>query len=336
MMACFPDPVATASLYCSGALDLAVSRAFAPCWSDLRADGLNGECYPWMLRYARGGEHLKLRFHAPLESAPAVRRRLAERVEAFFAEIGPATAGDRHVEPQAPPIDPEDEEEGEPADRSLRWTTCRRSPLIFGASPFVEDESYVTRFTRCLGAATLRSFSTLSSDGADGPAFRTRYATLFELVDEALGELDLGPDRRLAYLAFHRDWLVRVVVAHSPAPAAMVRKVLDRFDLQIERRQAAGPTAGETDAASPVGEPGPWPWGPTVAAFFARAGELAARAEGRIEPFAPEAVFAPLFKMLHAVANGLGMNPLNEGLVHHELLARAGGGDGHREVRLTP
>ena len=147
------DPVLAASLYADRGLDGLVYGVAAPLLARLREAGPAGGWSLWVVRYARGGEHLKVRLHGPAEEVPAVRRLVEEAAAAHFAALPPADpALERITRPDAPAIDPEDEPAGERPDRSLAWTTYRRSPVSLGPPRFLDDDGYAARVTAALAA----------------------------------------------------------------------------------------------------------------------------------------------------------------------------------------
>src|SRR4051812_36808733 len=64
-VAAFPDPIISANLYDFRRLDRVIARFVVPFLLAAEAKALDQPFYLWMLRYLRGGEHLKIRVHAP-------------------------------------------------------------------------------------------------------------------------------------------------------------------------------------------------------------------------------------------------------------------------------
>ncbi|MFS8064935.1 MAG: lantibiotic dehydratase C-terminal domain-containing protein, partial [Byssovorax sp.] len=148
-----PDPLLTANVYCAGRLDHVLHRGVAPFWRRLREGHAEQQAYLWCVRYPRGGEHLKIRVHAPEARSSALRSSLEAAVSDALAELGAATTATAPPRPDgALPIDVEDEGTEAHADPSFLWTHYRRSAVSFGGGPLLDDDRYVALFTRCLGA----------------------------------------------------------------------------------------------------------------------------------------------------------------------------------------
>src|SRR6476661_446290 len=110
----FPDPALTANVYCSGRLDTVIFGAVAPFWRELRPHDPGRLGHLWLMRYGKGGEHLKIRFHGPESCRPLIRGRLEERVTAFLGSLEPAAEPAPPARERAPAIDVEDAAENHP------------------------------------------------------------------------------------------------------------------------------------------------------------------------------------------------------------------------------
>ncbi|HEU4559386.1 MAG TPA: lantibiotic dehydratase C-terminal domain-containing protein, partial [Longimicrobium sp.] len=148
-----PDPVLTASVFCDGLLDEVIHGAVEPFRQALRREAPGWKGGIWMVRYARGGMHLKLRLHGPGAGGTRARELLKESVDAFFATLPPRDSeAPRVARAELPAIDDEDRAEGHP-DRSLLWTTYNRSHVNLGPDVFLDDDAYVARMCTALAAA---------------------------------------------------------------------------------------------------------------------------------------------------------------------------------------
>ena len=58
--------------------------------------------------------------------------------------------------------------------------------------------------------------------------------------------------------------------------------------------------------------------------------------DDRLDPFAEDAAFNPLFKALHGLANQLGLKWLDEAYSYHLLLRATPDGARHDRIALTP
>jgi len=83
----FPDPTLTASLYCAGRLDDLVHVVLGPVWSALREGEAGGSSYLWFMRYGRGGEHLKIRFHGPPAASAGLASLLPRAAATYFSSL---------------------------------------------------------------------------------------------------------------------------------------------------------------------------------------------------------------------------------------------------------
>src|SRR5512133_161067 len=134
-----PDPLLTANVYCAGRLDDVLLRGVAPFWRGVRAEHPEQQAYLWFVRYLRGGEHLKVRLHAPEAMREALRSSFEAAVRSHLATL--ATLGSAPAAAAAPrsdgalPIDVEDEGAEAHPDPSFLWTHYQRSAVSFGGGP---------------------------------------------------------------------------------------------------------------------------------------------------------------------------------------------------------
>jgi hypothetical protein len=282
----------------------------------------------WTLRYAKRGEHLKVRVHAPEGERERLRREIEERAASALAALAPLPAEQRLSRSDSPPIDAEDSLPDEAPDLAFEWTGYRRSPVTLGGEPFPRDDEYVARFTRCLGAGTDVVLAALPPAFGDELPHRLRQTTLLKSLLNAFAALEWPAERRREYLDFHRDWLLRYLLARSNADlerGGIPAETLARFDAKaaampqvlaaLSRIAAAGGEAAADDGAT-----GGW-----AGAVRQLAADVEARLDQpayRIDPFTDELVFPPLFKAFHGLSNQLGLNMPEEAFAHH-LLSRA-------------
>ncbi len=145
----YSDPVLTASLYCAGRLDEVLHQVVAPSWRTIRQLDRDAGAYLWTVRNAEGGEHLEVCLHGPESLAVPARALLQRAADAFFADD----------------------------DCSLVWTRYRRSHVALGGGPFLDDDGYVGRITRCLAAGCERVLL-LEPDATGKIPQRLRQVTL--------------------------------------------------------------------------------------------------------------------------------------------------------------
>ena len=339
-----PDPLFSANLYLSGYLDQAVEEVALPFWQSLqegRGAGLSAQL--WLMRYARRGEHLKFRIFAPEADRARLRGKLDEIATAFLArrpEADPETTR-RHRE-TAPPIDLEDDGPGLHPDGTLLWTTYRRSAVSLGEEPLTSDDRYVAHLVGCLSRATDLMLTRMVAEGSGPLNHQQAQGLLVQAVVQALGVWRPDRPERSRYLRYHRDWLLRALARRSARGTAepQLQRVVDRFN---DRLRSLGPKIGKLRTALEVpdeaaGEAPPGRgWSHALARLRTHLDRDLRWPKRALDPFAPEPGSVPLFKVLHGLANQLGLTPLNEAFTHHLLLV-AGAGDEVLgwPVRLVP
>jgi hypothetical protein len=318
----FPDPVVAANVYCDGRLDELIHGALAPLHRALAAEP-QGLGRLWFVRYPRRGEHLKVRLHGPEAAAARLRELLAGSVEACFAALPAAPERERKEARELPPIDAADDAEGLHADRSLLWTVYQRSYITLGGKPFLDDDRYAALFTTTLARGCDAVLAALRPN-ADGQfAHGPRQNALFKLVLGGLAAAGFGAAEAAAYLAYHRDWLVRFLVARANAGTEKRQELLAQFDQRAERMGAALDPLRATAAATLGGELAGLDddaWRGAVRGLFGYVAGFRDDPAYLLDPFATDVAFSPLFKAFHGIANQLGLTMLNEGLAYHLLL----------------
>lgn len=340
----FPDPLVTANLYGAGRVDEILERCIALLREEMMRLDSGGSTYLWTMRYARGGEHLKVRLHGPPALEPDLRDALVRTAERFLASLGEPAAPAVFAAPEGqevPPIDPEDEAAQGHPDRSLLLTTYRRSQISLGGGPFLRDDRYVAIVTRALGEGCEMALSTLQA-GANGQvSFRARQTALLKAIIGALAATRWPPDKRVAYLAYHRNWLIRYLLARSRQGAERAAELLAQFarnvasmaGLQAIERVVATQWSTESaqgqGARSPEAAQTPAPgdaWHCEIDDLVRHVPTLADQPDFLVDPFALDPAFPAVFKVLHGLANQLGLTPINESFAHHLILHVAGGG----------
>ncbi len=319
----YPDPFLTANLYCRGCLDALIHQVIHPFWLETAPQREGRGAYLWILRYGRGGEHLKVRVHGPESLRPALRTSLEAKADLFFTR-SQALSGTPSAPGQslAPPIDLEDLDPEHP-DRTLLWTTYQRSPIVLGAPPLSGDTRYVAFFTRCLG---LGCEAVLSSFRSGPPLPGRRQATLWSLVASGVSALWPDLEDRVRYLTYHRDWLIRTPVLRMRLGTRKAREILARYDTAAAgldlKRQAALQSLLQrrTDPAAEGSGKAQGSWLQSLLDLHDDMGRFVGKPEYSIDPLAIGPVYPVVFKVFHGLANQLGMSPLNEGLAYHLML----------------
>jgi hypothetical protein len=323
-----PDPLLSANLYCESLLDELIQGAVVPFWNEVRRRDPERRARLWLVRYARGGEHLKLRLHGPAELGPEMRELLTAATESYLASLGPpGPEREGRERLDVPPIDEEDQTDHAHPDRTLLWTHYRRSHVSLPAKPYLLDDEFVALFTACLGEAGERALDALANAGSPVTT-QARQTALLKGLISGLGALGFQPAEGASYLAYHRDWLIRFTLQRNGADPGKARETLAYFDTQVSKmKPAIDRLRGAVQAAwTGASQPGSTdPWRSALAGLMtwvsARRGDPAYH----IDPYAQDPVFAPFFKVFHGFANALGLTALDEGFTHHMLLQAAGG-----------
>lgn len=325
----FPDPALTANIYCSGRLDTVIFRAVAPFWRELLSLDPEGLCFLWLMRYGKGGEHLKVRVHGPESLRPLLRENLEEKVTALLDSL-PEGATPLANRERAPAIDAEDEG-GDHPDRTFVWTSYRRSHVSLGGRPFLSDDRYVALFTRCLAAGCERVLAL--EPGASGVlGHPVRQRALLTALIAGLAALGFSAGKRADYLAYHRDWLLRFALpVEERCESEPVEQLHRRLDEQIARmgeslqplRRAADAGWNGSKGAGVLEDDPDAGWRRSLADLLGYIAPLCRDPDYRLDPFASDPVFAPVFKVFHGFANQLGLKRMDEAFAHHVLLRLA-------------
>lgn len=335
-----PDPRLAASLYCAGRLDRVIHEVVAPFQRELRGIDVNGSYQLWMLRYSRGGEHLKIRVHGPPQHGPFLRERLDSVAQKFLAELS-NSAEPVSRRTGAPAVDEADLEEGGHQDRTLVWTIHRRSPVVLGDPALLGDDTYVARFTACLGAGCEAVLNAFEPDSTGKVSFRRRQSILSRLLMAGVGAVFPTLSEQRAFLAYHRNWVVRSLILRAGASLEKAQAVLERFRAEAERMGPGG-LAPLTKLVDSLVIPGR-KISPYEAAWCSSLTELRSFLDPLnrdlgfdVDPFAEGLLFPTLFKVFQGVANPLGVSPLNEALTHDLLLRATGEDDFVERFKLIP
>jgi hypothetical protein len=340
------DPIVSANVYCSGRLSEVIHRAVAPFWTELKRSGDADSIYLWIMRYAKCGDHLKIRLHGPAWRRQRMLNLLAGALESYLGSLGP---GDPAV-PQktasfATPIDEDDFAESDYPDRTYRWTRYLRSPVSLGFAPYLHDDGYVSLLTVCLSRGTEILFARLKT-GQDGQASHQEVQRILLLALVAgLSALPLTWDERLLYIAYHRDWLLRALLKRPGGSGGPERaeQLLARLEAEAAKQQSAlGRLAELAYACCRDGVASEWDgdlaaWRGALCRFARYLEPRCGALSHHVDPFAEAAIFPPLFKVMHGFANQLGLKHIDEAFAYHLLLAAVAPPEiRSRVVRLIP
>ncbi|HET6231942.1 MAG TPA: lantibiotic dehydratase C-terminal domain-containing protein [Longimicrobiaceae bacterium] len=321
-----PDPILTANLYSAGGLDELLHGVVRPFRDRLAEADPDGEWSVWGVRYARRGEHLKLRVHGPASHRGLAERLLGEAANAHFAALAPADPElPRLSRNDAPAVDAEDEGGGDLPDRTLLLTTYRRSPVTLGPQPLPDDDGYAARATLCLARGADLVLDGLQPDATGKFPGAARQKLLLRAVIGALAGARFSPALRESYLGYHRDWLLRFSLNSEQARVDLV----GHYDSRVE---AMGPGAAQIGRAAEAqwgAEPGAAPggawgaWREAVADLVAYMERFRGDPAYDVDPFAADVAFPGVFKVLHGLANQAGVKMTDEAWTHHLVLRAA-------------
>ncbi|GMU07989.1 lantibiotic dehydratase C-terminal domain-containing protein [Corallococcus caeni] len=324
------DPALSANLYCDHHLDALLQQAIAPFWSELREDGHLRHAALWFTRYTRRGEHLKLRLHLPVERVPWARERLEAAAARFFGSLKDVPLPERNPPSFAPPIDVEDQPTTNAPDRSLLWTTFRRSPVVLGTERYLQDSRHAGLFAQALSASAEVVLTQLMPEVPRPTYARKRQSLLIQMLIAALGETAFTAAQWQAYLEYHHGWLLRHLLSNKESSTFTRESILAEFDQRALQMQPAIDALSATMAVELKQGPGSVPpdhelsdWRTSVRAFFQHAATYRGHADYDVDPYTGDFAFLPLFKLLHGCANQFGFRVNNELYTHHLLLLAA-------------
>jgi hypothetical protein len=334
--AAFPDPLLSANVYATRRLDQIIARLAVPFLHAAEAIDPSQSFYLWVLRYARCGEHLKLRVHGPDSLRGSFGRLLEAAFEAYHAsqdfaeEILPLSP--RPTPPR--PMDLEDQAQlDDYSNGTFLLTRYQRSPIVFGAPALCQDDGYVARFTRCLGQAFGIIVESFELDETGNLPHRRRQALLLRVLAIGLPAIFPLEEDLHKYIAYHRDWLVRARTLALRGRMALARQTLDRYDVETVR--TASSLTGIQDLLRAPGAMSlrEEEWRRSLVALRSY---LQGALPANPDPFVPGPLFPSLFKVFHCVANQIGLTSLNEGLAWHLLLRALKGNEDRDSFRLVP
>lgn len=322
------DPIVTANIYCSRHIDDLLRDAVAPFRSAMH-DELNGHGFLWFYRYGKRGEHLKLRLHAPEPRREALQASLEQTISRFLVAIADAPPVQRISKSALPPVDVEDAMDEDYPDRSMLWTSYRRSPVIVGDPIYVQDDHHMALFTRVAAASADFLLGEVLPASREPTYLQRRQNSFLKLIIAGMAATDFAAATWPVYFTYHRDWLIRHLVAQSPlgvdaaAISAEIEGHLDkaRGALPALARIMAAQRAEARDGGAPSGLLGAW--SAAVREFFEYVRWYRGRAEYDRDPYTGDHSFLPLFKVFHACGNQFGLRISNEAYLHHLLLQAA-------------
>ena len=309
----------SASIYADGLLDEVLSRVIGPYRTE--AADVSGFLV-WAARSPINGEHIKVRIHGEERDRDPLKCALERHARRYFESM-PAPAPPRAKNESVQP-DPDEELHESPPDRTIVWTTFRRVPILMPGAPWIEDDCFAGLHFRCLAGGLDLVLAAIAA-GTFAPS--GRLGLLARALVSGLAALELAePDQASCYLHYHRDWLLRFFLKDAHGQAEW----LEESDARARRASAtvshlAALACERWGAGMPLVE-GERVWTGPLADLGAYIRAFRGQAAYRIDPFASDITFPPVFKALHVLANQMGLHPLQEAHVYHLLIQAVEGG----------
>jgi hypothetical protein len=226
-------------------------------------------------------------------------------------------------------VDAEDAIDEDHPDRSMLWTTYRRSPVVVGDPIYAGDDRHMALFTRAAAAAADFLLDEVLPGSREPTYLQRRQNSFLKLIIAGVAATDFPAASWPVYFTYHRDWLVRHLVAQSPLgvdAAAIDAEINGHLDkvrgaLPALARIMAAQRAEAGGRGAPRGPLGGWTC--AVQEFFAHVAGYRGRPEYDRDPYTGDHSFLPLFKLFHLCANQLGLRISNEAYLHRLLLEAA-------------
>lgn len=309
-----PDPLLTASLYASGAIDEAITGWIVPLRARLLSlEGDSGR-YLWLWRHTRHGEHLKLRIHADPGKRAELSQAVEETARGFLAKLQPHEPSAPSRSASRPPIDADEDSEPLPRDRSFRFTQYLRQAPILGNPLLQADDEYTDRFCRCSGFGHHWFLDELGTSGWSRELPATWFTIFFATAIEVAG---IAPG---SCLRTYRDWLIRLPLLKMKS----TQQHADAWTLKLQQRSSAWDSGGFEDLPSALERASGTmaaAWREALVSLFDYARIHAETPAFERDPFARTILDLPLAKVLLALANALGLSMFDQAVLVHRLLA---------------
>jgi hypothetical protein len=323
-----PDPIITANIYCSRYIDDLLRDAVAPYRIAMR--DTNDDSFLWFFRYGKRGEHLKLRVHAPAARRDVLRANLEQTISRFLESIADAPLPAKRISKSAlPSVDAEDALDDDYPDRSLLWTTYRRSPVIVGDPIYAQDDRHMTLFTRALAASADFLLAEVLPASREPGYLQHRQSSFLKLIIAGIASTGLETTQWSVYFRYHHDWLIRHLLSQVSLgvdAAALNAELTGHVDkvrgaIPALARIMTAHQAERHGGNAPSGRLATWRG--AVHDFFSFVQRYRGRPEYDRDPYTDDHSFLPLFKVLHACANQLGFRISNEAFLYRLLIEAA-------------
>jgi hypothetical protein len=323
------DPIVTANIYCKGRIDELLLDGVRGFRDDIHRSYQTDSVLLWSMRYRRGGEHLKVRVHAPDSLADTLRSMLTRHLEKFIASSDSVDGASGNLTGALDlPIDLNDACDSDYTDRQLLWTQYVRSHVSFGGNPFLDNDDYVRRFVTCLSSGTDLILTGLRLNAKKQISNISRQMLLWRLLLEMFAAFRMPKEEAAIYLSYHRDWLIRFTILKLGAESEKSTDVLASFNQHISRLEPPIRSTLRSMVKSVLDLDGcfapsthPSDWQSSLKQLADYLSTLVSDPIYHIDPHARKPQYAVWFKILHGTANQIGLLLLDEALAHHILLS---------------
>jgi len=233
-----------------------------------------------------------------------VRKELAETLTAGLETEDRVREQGRLGRPDDPAIDVEDYSVAERSDWSLVWSTYRRSPVVFGGGRLLEDSEYVNKCVICFASSARVVLDALQKKRRTKDLYLSKLQLMLEILTQARAAVDDDIVWWRAYAKYHRDLLLRYVAVRATGDLRHYAALQGALTAHAAKRSITGavPTEKTVESISA--------WGASlrdIAAYVRDSTDVEI-----IEPNASDCLQPIVFKIIHIVANQLGLRILDE------------------------
>jgi hypothetical protein len=313
----FVHPIFSANIYASGLLDDALARGCFPFLLEQRRNHACSVAHMWVVRSGFGGDHLKIRVHAQTSDPQGLEVLFNRRIEGYLESLVTLPRTDfKSPTNDASVINVDEDSELRCPDRSLRWTTYRRSATSLPPGPWLADDTVVAHCCECLAYGCELAFQAIAKRKTLTSALRQSLIVRPLLI--ALHSLRLYDGRRnLEYLEYHRDWIMRFFVRDL----IKAKSLIQQFDGQLSQTDAiVGQIRRLSEESLSTPKSVELNWNSALSKLANYLEKFPYAASYVVDPFAPDVTFLPILKVLHGLANQIGLSFAEEAYIYHLLI----------------
>jgi Lantibiotic biosynthesis dehydratase C-term len=312
------DPFFSANIYCANLLDELIHEAILPFWLSLR--GIHRDCYIWIARYMRGGEHLKIRVHGHAElrgqTEILLNAAVGRFLEAHYNER--QTQSNRESYSDQFPVDPEDECTTAYPDHTILLTRYRRVPGIIGRQPLANDERLTALFIRSIGLGTEIILERFKPDHTGLFQGKLRMSLALRFFAGALSVFGSTSELSAVYLKYHQELLLLLLKGDRARMEEQFRAL--PVNIEGTTRYLRSALTYDNKSCPDNLHPLYQEWLYSFEVLFRYTVQLSNCPAYLRDEHMKDQVLATPFKLLHALANQVGLGALNELYLCHLLL----------------